>query len=259
MVLSRRSTLLLLILQVYLVAGPAYGGTCSNPTGNEGDRLYNSAYHTYQFCNGLNWMGFTGGGNCTASGSYNPTSPSDSGYFVLSSGTYTGNLGGLYGANSTCLTELTTNTGWLGYSTANGNGQLVAGKVLAFLCDGNICNNLVPLTTYYFANAGNSAAGGASFTTNSSGFGPGDNANWSGAGYFGGSYTYWTDMGGTSSTTLWTGVSAHGTGFACNDWTTTGGSGGLIAISAATNYDRWDDNTTPACSNAYHLVCFVNP
>ena len=179
-----------------LAAGPAYGGICSNPAGNEADQLYNAAYHTYQFCNGTNWIAYGGGGSCgAASAGYSPTVPAGIGYFVLTSGTYTGNLGGLSGANSTCLTELTTNTGWLGYSTANGNGQLVAGKVLAFLCDGNICNNLVPLTTYYFANAGNSAAGGASFTTNSSGFGPGDNADWAAANYFSGSYFYWSDDG----------------------------------------------------------------
>ncbi len=230
-----------------------------NPAGNVADQIYNSAYHTWQFCNGTSWLAFTGGGNCTAASGYNPSSPSDSGYFVLSSGTYTGNLGGLAGANSTCLTDLTTNTGWIGYSTATANGQLVASKVLAFMCDGVICNNLMPSTTYYFANAGSGAAGGASFTTNSSGFGPGDNANWSGSTYFGGSYTSWVDMGGSISTTLWTGIPANNATFACAGWTTTGGSGGYIAISAATNFARWNDNSSPACTNTYHLICVVNP
>ncbi len=147
-----------------------------NSAGNEGDVIYNAAYSTYQFCNGTSWIPYGGGGSCGAT--YSPTVPSNSGYFVMSGGTYTGNLGNLPGANSICLTDLTTNTGWMGYATANANGQLVASKVLAFLCDGAICNNLMPVTTYYFANAGNAAAGGASFMTNSSGFGPGDNADW---------------------------------------------------------------------------------
>ena len=40
----------------------------------------------------------------------------------------------------------------------------------------------MPLTTYYFANAGNSSAGGAYFTTNSSGLGPNDGARYLGGG-----------------------------------------------------------------------------
>jgi hypothetical protein len=31
-------------------------GTCSNPTGNEHDIVYNQDYHTYQFCNGTSWV-----------------------------------------------------------------------------------------------------------------------------------------------------------------------------------------------------------
>lgn len=35
---------------------PLYAGTCSNPTGNEADVLYNGDSRTYQFCNGTNWI-----------------------------------------------------------------------------------------------------------------------------------------------------------------------------------------------------------
>jgi hypothetical protein len=36
------------------------GGTgCSGPTGREGDMFYNADFHTYQFCNGTNWMGMS--------------------------------------------------------------------------------------------------------------------------------------------------------------------------------------------------------
>lgn len=33
-----------------------HAGTCSNPTGNEADVMYNGDFHTYQFCNGTQWM-----------------------------------------------------------------------------------------------------------------------------------------------------------------------------------------------------------
>jgi len=35
---------------------PLYARTCSNPTGNEADVLYNGDSRTYQFCNGTNWI-----------------------------------------------------------------------------------------------------------------------------------------------------------------------------------------------------------
>jgi hypothetical protein len=46
-----------------LAAGPVYAA-CTSPTGNEGDQIYNLAFHTPQFCNGTNWiaMGAPGGG-----------------------------------------------------------------------------------------------------------------------------------------------------------------------------------------------------
>jgi hypothetical protein len=43
-------------------AGPLYGGTCSNPTGKEGDIVYNGDYHTLQFCNGTGWFALGGAG-----------------------------------------------------------------------------------------------------------------------------------------------------------------------------------------------------
>lgn len=41
-------------------ATSAWAGTCSNPTGNEGDTIYNADYHTPQFCNGTNWLAIGG-------------------------------------------------------------------------------------------------------------------------------------------------------------------------------------------------------
>src|SRR5262245_21585528 len=124
-----RLSLYLLFAVVSICAVPGYAGTCSNPTRNEGDIIYNADYHTYQFCNGTSSIGFGGGMNCTTTVTgYSPTTPSGTGYFVLTNTTYNGNLGGFVGADALCLTELTTNTNWRGYATANANGQLVASK-----------------------------------------------------------------------------------------------------------------------------------
>jgi hypothetical protein len=248
------------LLLACLAAEPAYAGSCSSPAGNEADIVYNSASHTYQFCNGTNWLAYTGSGACTiATAGYSPTSPSNSGYFVLSSGTYNGALGGPSGADATCLTELTTNTGWLGYSTANTNGQLVATKVHAFLCDSAICTNLMPATTYLFANAANTS-GGASFTTDSTGLGPGDSANWSGATYFGATYSYWAARNSTSNT-QWANTTLITSNFGCPaNWTvgTAGGNLGDIGTSANTTSARWASGNA-ACNQTEHLICFVNP
>ena len=247
------------LLLACLAAAPAYGGTCISPAGNEADILYNSAFHSWQFCNGMVWMAYTGGGTCTPPANYTPTSPSGSGYFVMSGGTYNGNLGSLALADATCLTDLTTNTSWLGYATANANGQLIADKVHAFLCTGSACTNLMPLTTYYFANAGVGAAGGASFTTNSTGEGPNDSANWSGTTYFDGTYDWWSTRGAVSNT-LWNN-SFDGNNTECSNWTTSSsGSFGHFGNTANTTDARWFNiSSSLACNNTENLICFVNP
>jgi hypothetical protein len=217
------------------------GGGCSST--NAGAIRY--AGTALQYCNGSSWT--------TANTVSNIGSV---GYFVLSKSTYDGNRGGLSGANATCLTELTTNTGWLGYSTALAAGQLTASNVQAFMCDNTSCNNFVPNATYYFANA-NTAIGGASFTTTAGGYGPQDNANWIGATYFGANTTYWTGMTGSgvglnatygaSSTlncTAWTSNSAAVQG---EDGTSNSISGGRFNV--ANN----------VCSTPLHLICMVQP
>src|SRR5258708_33498310 len=92
---------LLVILLACLAAGPVFAA-CYNPPGNEGDQFYSSDYHTYQFCNGTSWLAFGGGSGCAATGGYSPTRPSGYGYFVLTSTTYNGNLGGVLGADAKC-------------------------------------------------------------------------------------------------------------------------------------------------------------
>lgn len=189
-----------------------------------------------------------------------PTAPSGSGYFVLTASTYDGNRGGLTGADSACLTELTTNTNWNGYSTANSNGQLTSGKVRSFLCGSSICNNLMPSTTYYFAKVGDSNAGGASFTTDSNGQGPQDSFNWSSANAFSGTYNYWSSRG-TGSATLW---SATQNSISCSNWTSSSAAGGSAnqantANSSSTTSIRWNAVTATNCNNTFPIICFVNP
>jgi hypothetical protein len=231
--------------------------TASCASTNAGEVIWNGT--AMEYCNGAAWTQFE-----PVQSTPVETAPSGSGYFVLSHGTYTGTLGSgsRAGADSVCLTDITTNTGWQGYSTANSNGQLVAAKVHAFICDSSACNNPMPLTTYYFANAANPAAGGAYFTTNSSGYGPGDSNAWSAANYFSGTYEYWTARTEGSST-LWGNVVTSDYRD-CGEWT--GSGSGDTGISTNTDNNRWEidggyggSGGYESCSNSYHLICFVNP
>ena len=239
---------------VVLLGSPAGAANCKAAT--TGAIRYNSTTPAIEFCNGTTWKQLY-----QVQSTPVITAPAGSGYFVLTSGTYTGNLGGLAGANSTCLTELTTNTGWQGYSTANSNGQLIASKVKAFICTGtngsNTCNNLMPLTTYYFANAGSGAAGGASFTTDSSGIGPNDNNDWAAANYFSGSYAYYSNRAQTSSTAWATTPYSSSAAGSCTDYTSTATSA-VVGVAASTIASRWVAYGN-GCSQSIYLICFVNP
>jgi hypothetical protein len=179
------------------------------------------------------------------------------GYFVMSYSTYNGGaFGNLTGADAACLTDITTHTGWMGYSTANSNGQLVGSKVRAFLCSGVVCNNLIPLTTYYFADAANSGAGGAYFTTDSNGFGPNNSNSWSAANYFSGSYFYWTNRSYTSAS-LWNSTPVDGN--SCFNWSGAyGDRNAEVGVSGATNAGRWS-SFLDTCDKSYRVICVVNP
>jgi hypothetical protein len=218
------------------------GGGCSSPAGKERDIIYSSAYHTYQFCNGTNWVKY--GGKLWQGGQ--PTSDTV-GYFVMSKSTWTGDLqdaagihtDGLTAANALCLTELTTNTGWKGYAAANANGQLVSGKVHAWLCEGSGCNNLNANTTYYFADANNGAHGGNRFTTDSTGDGPGYEADWSQASYFGTNYQYWAGARSDGSNVDFWETGEYTTNGHCDNgstyWSSTSNVNGCTGVAGATN------------------------
>jgi hypothetical protein len=109
--------------------------------------------------------------------------------------------------------------------------------------------------TYSFAKAGDSNAGGASFTTDSNGWGPQDTGNWSGASYFSGTYTYWTTRNDNGlSNSIW-GDSAY---YACNAYTNSSSNNGMTGTSSSTGYARWK-SANLSCSNSYNLICYVNP
>jgi hypothetical protein len=248
--------LLLLSLLGCLPAVPIHA-ECSNPTGKEKDIIYSDEYHTYEFCDGTQWysMGKPIPGRGRAG----------SGYFVLTKTVYNGNLGStrddLNGPDAKCLTELTANTGWKGYTTAKGNGQLIAGKVHAFLCTETVCNTLTPRTTYNFASAADVAAGGASFTTDPNGDGPDDSADWSTANYFNGDYAYWTGYRNPKTDVSWSDT-ATGGGYQCkttNAWDTGGNNAkGVYGRSTSTNRERWwAGNDT--CDRPHYLICYVDP
>src|SRR5262249_22994825 len=128
-------------------------------------------------------------------------------------------------------------------------GQLTASNIHAFICfDTYACYDTIPLGTYYFANAGDGTAGGASFTVDASGIGPNDSANWSGLTYFNTSVNYWTgrDSGGTSTT------------WGSGGWGMNNGSNSEYGNSNNTNISRWAANNSGGLSSA-KIICIVNP
>ncbi len=232
-------------------------GTTAQRTGApvNGDLRYNTTTSALEAYVGGSWVKIS-----TVQPTNGITAPAGSGYFVVTTTAYNGALGGLAGANAACLTELTTtNTSWMGYAAANSAGQLIASKVKAFLCDNSTCTNLTPLATYYFAVAGESGSGGASFTTDATGLGPGDSTIWSAANYFNGARTYWTGRDTTSSS-LWSNTTPANNYYSCANWADNGGSGwsAIYGNSSSTIDNRWRTTGSP-CGSPRSLICAVNP
>jgi hypothetical protein len=177
------------------------------------------------------------------------------GYFVISMNTTRGNLGGLAGANSFCLSDLTTYN-WMGKPS----GTLNAAKVRAFLCDGTTCQNPMPNQYYQFASSGAPADGGTIFKTDSSGRGPGDTMAWGGAAYFNAPSGYFWTNRAVGSATLWgTTPASASTSLTCNNWTTNTGSQSVGGDPSMTNSGRWNDTIPAACNTQWYLVCMVDP
>ncbi len=227
----------------------AASDACAGAT--EGALRYNSALKGHESCNGTAWVGMVQVQTIPG-----PTAPAGSGYFVLTETSWNGNLGGLSGADAKCLTELTvTHTNWRGYATALANGQLVSSKVHASLCGTTTtCNNLMPLTNYYFAKANDPTAGGSFFTTMPSGNGPNDNASWAAANYFSGTYSYWSGRIGYSS--YWDSSEPN----VCTNWSTSSNAiSGSTGISSSGDAQRFQDFTHPTCDQTRRLICYIDP
>lgn len=233
---------------------PATGGgtaPCVNPAGDPGDLLYNSSYGALQWCNGQNWWGI-------------PLPKVPLGFFVMTSGTYTGNLGGLSGANTICLNELTSNS-WKGKTAGV---TLTAANVRAWLCGSGGCQDLTPGVVYKFARAGDSTKGGNYLYSDSLGRGSFEDANsnpWSGTAYFGLSATYWSGRNSFSQTTdgfAWEDqvfpIQPHTN--TCSDWasTATNGQYGQTNPASCCDERQWSSFNS-VCSTAYRLVCIVDP
>jgi hypothetical protein len=170
------------------------------------------------------------------------------GAFVLSSSAYTGNLGGMSGADTICYNEIINNN-WKNKASF---GIIPPELVSAWLCGSSTtCQPLLEGVSYKFAKAGSPATGGGVIVAGSGGAGPNDASDWSTATAFGAAETYWTGRN-TGTTTAWgAGVSS------CSTFTSTS-STSRNGQSNATNSARWN-SSTPNCTSSLKLICAVNP
>jgi len=246
--------------------GATAQAACTNPPGVEGQFIYSVTNHIPNFCDGTTWRSMVGGQTIySAGGTTNPVFTAANGYFVLTSGTFNGNLGGLTGADASCLTDLTNNN-WNGKSAAQGFGVLNAAHVHAWMCDKTTCVFPTANKNYYYASAADPTAGGTYFTTGpdgrmgyniSNGPGTSDNVQWSALSTFNLTTTVWTNFGtnySTQNTIPYTTSDAQ----TCAGWTTSATNNGTFGSTSSADTSRWASNTT-ACTSAKHLICLVNP
>ena len=238
---------------VALLAWPlAALADCTVPDGKEGTIVFNNDVKLMQFCDGTDWISMGGDREGCPVGGHG------TGYFVITNGTWNGDLetagagaGGMDGAHKLCLADLTAND-WMGKVDAQARGLLNASHVKAFIAS----IPPMPNTEYFFAVSGDASKGGASFTTDETGAGPGNNANWSGASYFDGSKNYWASRG-TTDAEHWRPTNSAGA--TCSTWSDgTGGNNGWPGDSNQTDAKRWYVTST-TCDTALHLVCMVHP
>jgi hypothetical protein len=177
-------------------------------------------------------------------------------FIVLTSSTYNGNLGGLSGANSNCLSDLNANN-WQGKSDVTLNSTTVK----AWLCDGSSCQNPQASTGYVFARSGSTTSGGASLFTDASGLGPyvdwtaqSNVSPWSASIYFNSTNPYWTARA-TGTNTAWGSAGSTDT---CTNWTSSnsGKKANRGDETSTTPTDWWAAGTT-ACNSTRRLICLV--
>ncbi|MEJ0063921.1 MAG: hypothetical protein WDO70_12225 [Alphaproteobacteria bacterium] len=232
--------------------------TCNQD--NTGRLGWNNEYSTLLMCQNGSWKWII------PAGAQQSIPPEGVGYFVLSHDTWNGEMGGISGANAKCLADLTAND-WLGKSDADSREMLNVDHIKAFLCDGDGCAMALPLATYAFARSGSATAGGATFTANIEGMGPGSNETWAGVNYFGMAAPYWTGRQHPGpfetyyTSEVWFEWFNWNAGFShCRNWTVDWDSGtdGNWGNSTATNESRWNVGGAN-CTTLKHLICFVHP
>ncbi len=222
---------------------------CANPSAEAGEIVYNTDYNVLQYCDGTNWKA---AGVCSTPDGI----PSGVGFFVLTESKYDGNLGDIAGADALCLTEM-QNKNWKGKSVATVNSTTVK----AFLCDHGSCNLGTPNATYYYAIAGDTSTGGASFTTNASGYGIVGSDSWATPQHFGGYYSYW--VGGRDRVaqpgTQWEDDNYSSNIECSQQWDSASNTNvGGIGTSGSHDNKRWLATNAP-CNIPQRLICFVHP
>ena len=193
--------------------------------------------------------------SASPSGGGNAGNPDSDGAFVLTSSTWTGDLGGVSGAHAKCVTELKNND-WRNksdFSTTQLNGAR------AFICDSNDnCGDPVANKTYTMAVAGDTTLGGHQFTTDSDARGPGDTKNWSDSDAFGTSTMYWEKH--TKLTEKWVVYDTYinNAEKTSLDWSSYDGQYiGRAGETSHANFDRWMAGKED-CNVALPLVCIVD-
>ncbi len=216
-----------------------------------GSIRYNTTTNLMEFCTASGWKTPV----ATAPTATPPTASPTVGYWVLSSTTHDANFGSLANANAWCLNDLQTND-WRGKADAVSRGILTSTTVQAFLTTSGPSGNPMPVTTYYFARSNSPSSGGASFTTNSYGQGPGDTTAWSGPTYFDGTYEYWLGSRGYSSAYFDLNGCCNGY---CSDWrSNSSGDSTGSAISSNSGYMRYT-GSSKTCNVGLYVICIVNP
>ncbi len=230
----------------------AVGTSAQRPTcdaSHIGAMRYNISMDTFEMCHPDGyWI------NMVLEGGSSVSTPVGSGFFVMSSSTRNANLGGLAGANAYCLNEVTAND-WMGKADASSRGQLVASKVRAYLTTSGVNNNFLPNTTYYFARAGRTDVGGAPFTSDGTGRGPGNPSPWSAQNYFGTAIKFW--MGSRDYSTNYAGTNGCCTGY-CSNWgSSSSGENTTAGSPAAYGNARFTGNAS--CNTPLYILCMVHP
>lgn len=225
------------------------GTTAQRPTCDatiEGGQRWNTTLGQMEFCNGTAWVQQVVPGTAST-----PTAPTGIGYIVLTNSTWDGNLGGQAGADAKCVADLTAND-WMGKAAATAAGQVNAEKIQAMLwAQGYSCNDqwfsLVRSARYYYALSGDNTKGGASVVIDSNATWFPDSAVWSGATYFGASYTFWTMTDNCDTAN-----------YGCSAWTSSSSSKSGC-VGQTTSAAARSCGTSAACNATRRLVCLVHP